>query len=63
MQHPQEEIKFFGYIALGFVALKLTGQLDWGWWRVLSPIWVPVLIWLMMIAGSIVAIVEPWKKT
>lgn len=23
-----------------FVALKLTGVIDWSWWWVLSPIWI-----------------------
>lgn len=27
-----------------FVGLKLTGQIDWSWWWVLSPIWIPFII-------------------
>ena len=27
-----------------FVTLKLTHNVDWSWWIVLSPLWIPVLI-------------------
>jgi len=41
-------------VTLVFVALKLTGQIDWSWWWVLSPQWISlgfataaiVVIWL-----------------
>jgi len=25
-----------------FVTLKLTGNIDWSWWWVASPIWIPI---------------------
>lgn len=25
-----------------FIGLKLTGNIDWSWWWVLSPLWVPL---------------------
>ncbi len=25
-----------------FLTLKLTDQIDWSWWWVLSPLWIPV---------------------
>lgn len=27
-----------------FIGLKLTGHIDWSWWWVFSPFWVPVVI-------------------
>ena len=27
-----------------FVGLKLTNYIDWSWWWVLSPLWIPVAI-------------------
>lgn len=27
-----------------FVALKLTGYIDWSWWWVLSPVWIPLAL-------------------
>lgn len=30
----------FALLTLLFVALKLTGHIDWSWWWVLSPVWI-----------------------
>jgi hypothetical protein len=27
-----------------FLTLKLTGNIDWSWWWVTSPLWIPVLL-------------------
>ena len=27
-----------------FLVLKLTGNIDWSWWWVTSPLWVPIAI-------------------
>jgi hypothetical protein len=27
-----------------FMTLKLTGDIDWSWWKVTAPLWVPVLL-------------------
>lgn len=27
-----------------FLVLKLTGVIDWSWWWVTSPIWIPVVM-------------------
>lgn len=37
-------IGFFGMLTILFIALKLTGYIDWSWWWVLAPIWVCVAI-------------------
>ena len=50
-------ISFFGLLAIVFITLKLTqiGPVaTWSWWWVLSPIWIPfalcILILLVMVA-------------
>jgi hypothetical protein len=35
---------FLGWLALIFIALKLTNYIDWSWWWVLSPLWIPLAI-------------------
>ena len=40
-------------VTLVFVALKLTGQIDWSWWWVLSPQWISL-------GFAIVAILVIW---
>lgn len=46
---------FCGTLTIVFIILKLTHVIDWSWWWVLSPIWIPVAVVLGIIA--IVAIV------
>ena len=33
-------IGFSGLLTILFVALKLTGYIDWSWWWVTSPLWI-----------------------
>lgn len=35
---------FLGLLTLLFIGLKLTDHIDWSWWWVLSPIWIPLSI-------------------
>ena len=44
----EKEVKTVGLgfvdaLTLLFIALKLTGQIDWNWVWVLSPIWISIL--------------------
>jgi hypothetical protein len=27
-----------------FITLKLLGQIDWSWWWVTSPVWLPITV-------------------
>jgi hypothetical protein len=36
-------------LAVAFVVLKLTGYIDWSWWWVLSPLWIPLVIVLVIV--------------
>ena len=37
-------------LAIVFVVLKLTNNVDWSWWWVLSPLWVPLGIIVILFA-------------
>lgn len=37
-------------IGLVFIALKLTGAIDWSWVWVLSPFWICAGIWVLVLA-------------
>lgn len=37
-------MSFLGLIAVLFIGLKLTEFIDWSWWFVLMPIYMPVII-------------------
>lgn len=52
-------IGFSGLLTVLFIGLKLTGNIDWSWLWVLSPLWISfgisVLVWVLVtIAISIV---------
>ena len=32
-----------------FIILKLTGNIDWSWWGVFSPLWIDLFIALCVI--------------
>ena len=40
-----EGIGIASVLTLVFVVLKLTELIDWSWVWVLSPIWIPSLLW------------------
>ena len=52
-----------------FLTLKLTGNIDWSWWWVTSPLWIPLaiavlIISLMFIIGVIMLLLkDPNKDT
>lgn len=33
-----------------FIGLKLTGHIDWSWWWILAPVWLPVLVVMAAVA-------------
>jgi membrane protein YdbS with pleckstrin-like domain len=33
-----------GVLFVVFLVLKLTGNIDWSWWWVTSPLWIPIAI-------------------
>lgn len=48
-------IGFLGLLTIVFITLKLTHVIDWSWWWVLAPIWLPVaaLVALLLMGASI----------
>lgn len=51
-------IGFGGLLALLFIGLKLTGYINWSWWWVLAPIWIPLAIVLAIgVVAGVIAVV------
>ena len=46
-------IGFAGLLTIVFIVLKLIDKIDWSWWWVLSPLWIPtaVVILILIIAA------------
>ncbi len=38
-----------------FLTLKLTGNIDWSWWIVTSPLWIPIAM-IIGVVGLLLAI-------
>ena len=66
-------IGFLGLLTIVFITLRLCGVIDWSWWWVLSPLWIPVSICiavalLLCIFGFIYGVVrymiegKDWRK-
>ena len=55
---------FCGTLTIVFIILKLTHVINWSWWWVLSPIWMPVAVVLGIIAvvAIVMLIVKVVKK-
>lgn len=37
-----------------FLILKLTGTIDWSWWWVTAPIWIPVAFVILIVGVTVV---------
>lgn len=43
------KINFLTLLTIVFVIAKLTKHVDWSWWIVFAPIWIPLAIVLVVI--------------
>lgn len=41
-------VSFTGVLAIVFITLKLCGVINWEWLWVLSPIWIPLALLLLL---------------
>ena len=46
-----------GILFIVFLVLKLTGNIDWSWWWVTSPIWIPFLVLISLLVVAILIFV------
>ena len=38
-----------GFLAIAFIVLKLCNVIAWSWWWVLSPLWIPAAIAIVLV--------------
>ena len=44
-------------LLVAFIVLKLTGVIGWSWWWVLSPLWIPIaLVVVVLIIAAIIGL-------
>ena len=47
-------VSFCGLLAIAFIVLKLIGVIKWSWVWVLSPIWIPSAIVIVLLIVFII---------
>ncbi len=50
-KETQRGVNFLELLLLAFIILKLTGFINWSWWWVLSPMWIPLTIVVVIYVG------------
>ena len=48
------EGKFLELLTILFIYLKLTGQITWSWWWVLSPIYFSLIIVIIVVVLALI---------
>ena len=46
-----------GLLAVLFIALRLFGVINWSWWWILAPIWIPMVLAFLMVIAVITIVV------
>ena len=47
-------VGFPGLLTMVFIVMKLTGYIAWSWWWVLSPLWIPAVIGVLILMIMII---------
>ena len=55
-------VSFLGLLTILFIGLKLTGYIAWGWIWVLSPLWLPFSIALLIFSVVVPLVITTDKK-
>ena len=45
-----------------FMTLKLTGDIDWSWWWVTAPLWIPLVAFIAIMGIAIVIAFIGYKR-
>jgi len=65
MKNKQDESAYGVILFVVFLILKLTSNIDWSWWWVTSPLWIPLVIVLpiTLVGISIQSLIRKKTKT
>lgn len=47
MAERSDGISVSGLLLVAFIVLKLCSVIGWSWWWVLSPLWIPLALFLL----------------
>ena len=49
-------VSVLGLLGVLFVALKLTGYIDWSWWWVTAPFWAGLAVFLVIVVIALLGV-------
>ena len=47
-------LTFTGLLQVAFIVLKLCNVINWSWWWVLAPTWIPLAIVMLLLFTAII---------
>lgn len=47
--HVDSGIGFMGFLFIVFFVLKIMGYLNWSWWWVTAPLWMPTALTIIIL--------------
>ena len=64
MSNNSSGANLLGILGIAFVVLKLTDVINWSWWWVTSPLWIPLILVVgtFLILGLIYLITSIFSK-
>ena len=55
-------LNFCEVLLVVFIILKLCKVINWSWWWVLSPFWIPFALWGILVLITVLAHCFYWLK-
>lgn len=52
---------FLGLLTICFIVLKLTNYISWSWWVVLSPLYVPLVLIVVLLIAAVASKIKSKK--
>jgi hypothetical protein len=53
---------FVSMLLILFIGLKLANIITWSWWWVMSPLWVPLVIFVIIVVPILIIIAMKGRK-
>lgn len=52
-----------GVLLIIFIVLKIVGVINWSWWWVLCPLWIPIVLVVgVVLVGLVGVAIVNWKE-
>lgn len=51
-----------GLLFITFLVLKLTQVIDWSWWWITAPLWIPLALGIIVLIFSTIRLVKIVKR-